>query len=66
MPFNLSWTGQGGGESLTVETAEEALREAEKRVGKVTKLHIKDDRGVKLGVDDLYMIVYPPEYEADG
>lgn len=63
MPFTLSWTGPRGGENLEVETAADALIEAEKKTGRVARLIIKDDRDVKLSIEDLYQIVYPGEDE---
>ncbi len=65
MSFTLSWTGAKGGESLEVETAAEALKEAESRIGRVPKLIIKDDRGVRLSTEDLYQIVYPMDDDED-
>ena len=65
MSFTLSWTGANGGESLEVETAAQALKEAESKVGRVPKLIIKDDRGVRLSTEDLYQIVYPMDDDED-
>lgn len=61
MPFTLRWTGMRGGETLTVDTATEALREYNARVLRVPKLTVEDDRGVKISSDDLHMIVYPDD-----
>lgn len=56
LPFTLSWTGPRGGESMTVETAKEALAEYDRLNGRAAKLIVKDDRGVKLSESDLFNI----------